>query len=205
MITAVVGAGGKTSLIRQLAAEERAAGRSVLVTTTTHMFIEGDTLCTGDPQPILTRLRETGYAMAGIPQGPKITALPPETYEILCREAHTVLVEADGSRHMALKFPGPGEPVIPENADRILVVCGLHALGQKVTDCCHRPELVTACLGIDPDTPITPRHIGKLMEEGYLKPLRRRYPDKEILLVPRHDGSPGQQAIAADLVKSCQT
>ena len=122
MITAVVGAGGKTSLIRQLAAEERAAGRSVLVTTTTHMFIEGDTLCTGDPQPILTRLRETGYAMAGIPQGPKITALPPETYEILCREAHTVLVEADGSRHMALKFPGPGEPVIPENADRILVV-----------------------------------------------------------------------------------
>ena len=53
MITAVVGAGGKTSLIRQLAAEARAAGRSVLVTTTTHMFIEEDTLCAEYIQSLL--------------------------------------------------------------------------------------------------------------------------------------------------------
>ena len=36
-VVAVVGAGGKTTLVYRLAAEARALGRRVLVTTTTHM------------------------------------------------------------------------------------------------------------------------------------------------------------------------
>ena len=46
MIIAVVGSGGKTSLIRQLAAQYRQEGKTVLITTTTHMYIEADTLLT---------------------------------------------------------------------------------------------------------------------------------------------------------------
>lgn len=44
MITAVVGAGGKTSLIHLLAEAYRAEGKKVFVTTTTHMFAEEETL-----------------------------------------------------------------------------------------------------------------------------------------------------------------
>ena len=51
MIQAVVGSGGKTTLIHRLAEEYRAQGKKVFVTTTTHMRIEADTLLTDDPGP----------------------------------------------------------------------------------------------------------------------------------------------------------
>ncbi len=199
MITAVVGSGGKTSLIKELAAQYRAEGKSVFVTTTTHMFTEENTLCTDDAARIIAQLKETGFAMAGIPEGPKIKSLSQETYEEVCKYADVTLVEADGSKHMPLKYPNASEPVIPENADEILVVCGLHALGQKAKDCCHRLELVKACLGIEDDTVITPVHVQKLVTEAYLKPLQERYPRKKITLVPRHDGSLYQRSIVSML------
>ena len=66
MTIAIVGSGGKTTLLKQLAARYRAEGRRVFVTTTTHMFPEPDTLLTDDADEIIRTLEETGYAMAGI-------------------------------------------------------------------------------------------------------------------------------------------
>jgi xanthine dehydrogenase accessory factor len=40
-------------------------------------------------------------------------------------------------------------------------------------------------------------HIQKLVTEGYLKPLREKYPNKKITVFPRHDGSLYQRAIAS--------
>ena len=75
-------------------------------------------------------------------------------------------------------------PVIPEQVDEILVVCGLQALGQKAKDVCHRLELVKNCLGMEENTVITPSHIQKLVTEGYLRPLRETYPEVKITLSP---------------------
>ena len=199
MIIAVVGSGGKTTLIKKLAARYRREGKTVLVTTTTHMFIEDDTLLTDDADAIIGALQKTGYAMAGIPDGEKIKALSKETFHAVCAHADVVLVEADGSKRLPLKYPNATEPVIPENTDEIIVVCGLNAIGQKAKDVCHRLELVKECLGIENDTLITPEHIRTLVTEGYLRPLRKAHPDKRITLSPRHDGSPEQRAIAAML------
>ena len=199
MIISVVGSGGKTTLIKQLSSRYRSEGKTVLVTTTTHMFIEEDTLLTDDTEKIIGVLQETGYAMAGIPEGEKIKALSRETFDTVCACADVVLVEADGSKRQPLKYPNASEPVIPENTDEILVVCGLNAIGQKAKDVCHRLELVKACLGIEEDTVISAEHVQKLVTEGYLKPLRQKYPDKTILLVPRQDGSPYQKAVASRL------
>lgn len=184
MIIAVVGSGGKTTLIKKLAAKYRSAGKTVLVTTTTHMFIEADTLLTDDADTILRTLRETGYAMAGIPEGEKIKALSPETWEAVCAAADVVLVEADGSKHMPLKYPNATEPVIPENTDEIIVVWGPHGLGKPAREVCHRLELVLDCVGIDGDTPITREHVAVLLEKGYLTPLRQRHPHADITVFP---------------------
>ena len=197
MIIAVVGSGGKTTLIKKLASQYRAEGKTVLVTTSTHMFIEEDTLLTDDAQLIIQALNETGYAMAGIPEGAKIKALSQETFDAVCHYADVVLVEADGSRQLPLKHPGAGEPVIPENTDEIIVVCGLNAIGQKAGDVCHRPELVKNCLGIDDDTIITASHVQKLVTAAYLEPLREAYPNATLTLAPRHDGSLYQRTIAS--------
>ena len=174
MMIAVVGSGGKTSLIKELAAKYRAEGKSVFVTTTTHMFAEEDTLCTDDAASIITCLKQTGYVMAGLAEGEKIKALSKETYHAVCAAADVTLVEADGSKGLPFKYPNDTEPVIPANTDEILVVCGLHSIGQKAKDCCHRLDLVKACLGIEDHTAVTPSHVQKLVTEGYLKPLREK-------------------------------
>lgn len=197
MIIAVVGSGGKTTLIKKMAARYRNEGKTVLVTTTTRMFIEEDTLLTDDAVAILRVLKKTGYVMAGLPDGEKIKPLSKETFDAVCARADVVLVEADGSKCLPLKYPNAAEPVIPENTDEIIVVCGLNAIGQKAKDVCHRLELVKSCLGIDDNTVITPVHIQTLVTDGYLKPLRRAYPDAEIRVSPRHDGSLYKRAIAA--------
>lgn len=197
MIIAVVGSGGKTTLIKKLAARYRREGKTVLVTTTTHMFIEEDTLLTDDADAIIGVLRETGYAMAGLPDGEKIKPLSKETFDAVCACADVVLVEADGSKRLPLKYPNATEPVIPENTDEIIVVCGLNAIGQKAKDVCHRLELVKACLGIADETMITASHVQRLVTEGYLKPLKVSYPNAKITLYPRHDGTPYQRTIAS--------
>lgn len=197
MIKAIVGSGGKTTLLKKLAEQYRSQGKTVFATTTTHMFIEEDTLLTDNADTIIQALKEKGYVMAGIPEGIKFRALSEETYAAVCAHADVVLVEADGSKRMPLKYPNSTEPVIPDNADEIILVCGLNALGQKAKDVCHRLELVQACLGIEDDTIITSSHVRKLVTDGYLKPLREKYPDKKITVAPRHDGTLYQRVIAA--------
>lgn len=197
MIIAVVGSGGKTTLIKKLAARYRGQGKTVLVTATTHMFIEEDTLLTDDAGAILQALKETGYVMAGNPDGEKIKPLSKETFDTVCAGADVVLVEADGSRRLPLKYPNATEPVIPENTDEIIVVCGLNAIGKKAKEVCHRLELVKSCLGIEDHTIIEPVHIQKLVSDGYLEPLRASYPNAKIKVSPRHDGSLYQRAVAA--------
>ena len=197
MIIAVVGSGGKTTLIKKLASRYRSEGKTVLITTTTHMFVEEDTLLTDDADTIIGVLRETGYAMAGIPEGEKIKALSQKTYEKVCSFPDVVLVEADGSKRLPLKYPNASEPVIPENTDEIIVVCGLNAIGQKAKDVCHRLELVKACLGISDETMIAASHVQRLVTEGYLKPLKASYPNARITLYPRHDGTLYQRTIAS--------
>lgn len=196
MIQAIVGAGGKTTLMHRLARQYREQGLKVLLTTTTHMFIEPDTLCTGSAEEIRRALETVGYAMAGVADGEKIGPLPEAVYLEVCQYADMVLVEADGSRQLPVKYPAPHEPVIPVNADEIIIVCGLQALGRPLREAAHRWELAQACLDIDPDAPLTPAHIQRLVRQGYVQPLKRRYPDKAMRIHPTHDGSLYQRALA---------
>lgn len=198
MITAVVGSGGKTTLIHKLANEYRSQNKKVLVITTTHMLIENDTLVTDDPDEIIARLNETGYVMAGTKAtDEKITALSADTYMKICNEADEVLIEADGSKHMPLKFPNETEPVIPTNTDKIIVVTNLCALNHKAVEVVHRLNLATQSLGIGEDTIITPLIIQNLLTRGYMNPLMEKYPDKEIEIKVNNDSNLYERALAS--------
>ena len=106
MVTAVVGAGGKTTLIRELSARYRAQGKRVLVTTSTHMFREPSTLVDAQAAQIAAALQTEGFAMAGSTAAEgKIGPLPPGVYAAACAAADEVLVEADGARGHLVKLP----------------------------------------------------------------------------------------------------
>ncbi|MCI5648492.1 MAG: putative selenium-dependent hydroxylase accessory protein YqeC [Fusicatenibacter sp.] len=197
MIKAVVGSGGKTSLIHRYAEEYLGMGYKVFVTTSTHMMIEEDTLLTDDAEEIIRELEEKHYAMAGIRENEKIRALPQSVYEKVCPHADLVLIEADGSRHMPIKYPAPHEPVIYDNVEEIIIVIGLFALNRRASEVSWRLELVKECLGIENDTRISPVHIQTLLQKGYVKPLREKYPEKEITIEPTHDQTLYQRAISS--------
>lgn len=203
MVIAVVGAGGKTTLIKKLAQKYRADGKKVFVTTSTHMFIEENTLVTDDADVILQELAHKKYVMAGSMDGVKIKALSEETYRKVCEQSDVVLVEADGSKHLPLKFPREDEPVIYDNADEIMVVCGLHGLGKKADEVVHCFDLAQEYMQIEENVIVTPQLVQQLVMKGYVEPLRRLYPDKKISIVPMDDGSLFQRALA-EMIKSEQ-
>ena len=177
MVIAVVGAGGKTTRIHKLAEQYRKLGKKVLVTTTTHMYREDDCILSGNVEEIKDRLTSCGYCMAGMPAPHgKIQSLPKAVYEQVCTCADIVLVEADGSKGMPVKFPADHEPVIPDNVTEIHVVMGLRAIGHPIKEVCHRMEEVLKCLEVTEDTLLTMEHLQKLVEEGYVKPLKKTYP-----------------------------
>jgi xanthine dehydrogenase accessory factor len=149
------------------------------------MLIEEDTLISDDADEIIEKLLKEHYVFAGTQANEqKIKSLSYSTYLKVCEYADVVLIEADGSKRKPLKFPNESEPVIYDNVDKIIVVCGLSSLNHKAKDVCHRLSLVKQCLNIDDETIIMPIHIQKLLNEGYIKPLNKKYPDKDIMIYP---------------------
>ena len=117
---AAVGSGGKTTLLYTLAREARERGLSVLLLPTTHMQLpERDGVLTGRAEDVIEKLKKDGFAVAGVPVGSseikKIGFPGWETYEKAGAFADLVLVEADGSRRLPLKYPNATEPVVPED------------------------------------------------------------------------------------------
>lgn len=129
-VISVTGAGGKTSLIFAWARELAAAGKDVIITTTTHIF---------RPE----RMEEDGIRViaADDPKDPdKLTAPPDDVLEHLKDEADVVLIEADGARRMPLKWPGAHEPVIPDFTDITVCVAGLSGIGKAPSDVIYRAD-----------------------------------------------------------------
>ena len=184
-VIAIVGAGGKTSRIKNLAREYAQQGKRVLVTTTTHMGLEPGMVLSQNLEDIRQQLEKQNVCICGSPvKEGKIASLPKDIYEQACLLADIVLVEADGSKHMPIKFPAAHEPVIPENVNEIQVVMGLHAIGHPFCKVSHRLELVKQCLDVSDTDLVTKEHLEKLYLEGYQKPLQAKYPNVKIGFFP---------------------
>lgn len=149
-VTALIGGGGKTSTMYYLAEELREKG-SVIVCTSTHIL--------RPPQvPYLPRLAEhlkPGEVVStGTIDGMKLSA-PEQPFSELIRSADYVLVEADGSRQLPLKAHAPHEPVIPPEANTVLVVIGVDGLGKPIREAAHRPERYAEICRASVDDPVT--------------------------------------------------
>ena len=166
-VTALIGGGGKTTLMYTLAEELRHRG-TVVVTTSTHIQRP-------EQYPVLTAADDVAAALAEhgavcvaseSPEG-KLCA-PALSFEALAALADFVLVEADGSKRLPLKAHAPHEPVIPVNARRIIYVVGADGFGRPIRQVCHRPERYAALCGAAEDDLVTPALEAKVLHaEGY--------------------------------------
>lgn len=116
-VTAVIGGGGKTSLLYRLASELRERGR-VLVATTTRILPPAHLPVCHDREGTLRALRANGIACAGTPaEGGKLAE--PSFADWMTLADYT-LVEADGSKGLpaqGARAARAGDPAAEQSDD----------------------------------------------------------------------------------------
>lgn len=164
-VTAVIGSGGKTSLLYRLAEELRTCG-TVLLATTTHIIRPPQYPFAETATQLRAALAAEGAACAGsyTPEG-KLTAPAFDGWE---QAADFVLVEADGSKRLPAKAHEAWEPVLPPQRRRTICVLGASAFGQPIRQAAHRPALFAQLAGVPWSAAITPEMAARVIRrEGF--------------------------------------
>ena len=137
-VIAVVGCGGKTSLIGLLANKLRE--KKVLVSTTTKMFPIQGIQCQG----LLNKASG------------KLEALPAEALASLIPQYDITLLEADGSRGLPCKGWLPNEPLVPHYCTHTVGIVTISALGKAATETiAHRLREFLSLTGLKEGETIT--------------------------------------------------
>ena len=169
----LVGGGGKTTVMYELAAAWAACGRKVLVLTSTHILRPADGSFATDVPAVQNLWQQGRYAVIGTPElaTSKLTAPPQDLYEALQLQADVILCEADGSRHLPCKAPAAHEPVLLPDSDIVLAVAGMDALGCSLAQACQRPQPAAELLGCSLDSVIDEQMLAALLlsEQGARK------------------------------------
>jgi probable selenium-dependent hydroxylase accessory protein YqeC len=182
-VIALVGAGGKTSLMYALASEIIGQNETVISTTSTKilppapnqspklLLLEDDPDLRGLPGQ-LARFRHVTIGRTIVPPHGKLDGIPELTIGRCLDVADKVIVEADGAAGRPVKAPEDWEPVIPSFANLVIPVVGLDCVGKPASeDWVFRIERFLALTGLRRGEIIRPDSIAKLLSSdcGALK------------------------------------
>jgi molybdenum cofactor cytidylyltransferase len=220
---ALVGAGGKTTALFQLAGEIAEAhtgssSSSVLVTCSTHLGLDQAQFAVhhvvlheaGEIEAIAESLPSGVILFTGVESGDRrwLGLEPPalaQLSDLAEKFKLPLLIEADGSRMKPLKAPAAHEPVIPPFVDTVVVVAGLSALGQPLAgEWVHRPEIFASLAGISADAQISPEAAARVLThpQGGLKNIP---PDARRLVLLNQADTSALQAIAGSMARDLLT
>ena len=167
-VTAIIGSGGKTTMLYTLAEELSRRGK-VLCCTTTHIRVPTHLPVLTDPgrEELLRAAEMYPCLCAGsAAEEGKLGALS-IPLEALAERWDYVLVEADGARGLPLKAHAPYEPVVPPCAGLTVLVVGCAGLGQPIHEAVHRAELFCRLTGRSPEDIASPEAVAAaLRAEG---------------------------------------
>ena len=163
-LTAIIGGGGKTTLLYALAKECSMDAR-VIVCTTTHIL---PCVLSGGEAEIQAALEENSCVCVGTKSETGKFGAPAISFERLLQLADYVFVEADGSKHLPLKAHAGHEPVVPKEANQTILVLGVSGLGRPIVEAAHRPALYAEKLGVPEDAIVTPELVARLLEREAL-------------------------------------
>lgn len=177
-VVTIVGSGGKTTLLWQLATSF--PGERTLVTTTTKLFREDD-------RPFSRQLTSSDDFDPSAPPGVTLFARPwgevkltgPEPNELTAVLPHFdhSFIEGDGSKERPLKGWGEGEPVIPAETTVTIGVLPITALGLTFNDDnVFRPAAFETLTGLTPGAEVNEETLVKIITspEGLFKHARGR-------------------------------
>jgi len=162
---ALVGSGGKTTLLFQLARE---LVPPVITAATSHLHMDQIKLAdshwkgtrpeelAGLEANLLGVMLVTGPVLDDRTQG--LNRVTIGWLDQICKNhALPLLIEADGSRRHPLKAPADHEPPIPDFVKLVVVVAGMSGIGKPLTGkTVHNPDQFSALSKLAPGERITP-------------------------------------------------
>ena len=179
-VICAVGAGGKKSVLYQLAREH--PGR-VALTATAHTTEFPADLAVQQIVDVDARLqdrvgaadpsRSVAYACPSSKPG-RHAGVTPATIRAIHDAGGfaATYVKADGARMRWIKAPTPDEPILVPGADIVIPVVSARAIGEPLGErVAHRVDHVAAVTGIVPGETLTPEAVGRLLasEQGSLQ------------------------------------
>ena len=225
-ITAIIGSGGKSTLLKTLGLELMRAGGRVLLCTTTHMFPVAGVPWDGSSRRLdavpwkPSTLHAPGCtceACVGLVRGSicQTGVLDPETGKLspaeplggLAQRFDYVLAEADGSKRLPLKAHAAWEPVIPAGTANVIWLVGASGLSKPINEAVHRPELFCERCGCELTDIATPERVAQVlnaeMQEMKLSTARVMLNQVDTLADPtmadRFEAALGRPLIASSL------
>lgn len=203
-IVCAVGAGGKKSVLGQLAREH--PGRTAL-TATVYTTFPADLSVTGIideeallPQRVMAaaRGRSVAYACPSTKNG-RHSGVSPGTIRSIHQQGgfEATLVKADGARMRWIKAPAEREPVLVPGADLVIPVVSARAIGEPLGErVAHRVARVAAAAGLDSGATLTPDAVARLLAsaDGGL----RGVGDARVVPVINMVDDAGREALARD-------
>lgn len=196
-LTAIIGGGGKTTLLRVLANELSAQARVIVATSTKMMMPEW---CPALIDPSLGEVQEAlssspVVCVGSIQEETGKMAQSSLAFPELLSLADYVLVEADGAKMLPLKAHAEYEPVIPECASSVVCVAGVDGVGLPVSEICHRPDRYAELAGISAECQVTPEAVAAVLNAESLH---------DMLLINKVE-DPAQWQLAERIALRCKT
>lgn len=187
-VISLIGAGGKTTCAMEIAHELANQGKRVLLTTSTHMenpfFLGLRGSLNGSPEEICAMAKPGSVTAAGKTQksGGKLSSLDPQVFQEIMETYDAAVIEADGAKRHFFKVPAVHEPVLFPQTTHILILAGMPALYRPLREVCFRLEEAEKILK-QKNPVLTPELAGKLLEEGYVKPIRKQFPGIQMAVI----------------------
>ena len=177
-VVSIIGGGGKTTLLYEMAGFGVKNKQKVLVTTSTHIYRPPKEWHDQSLEAVERKFRTGRAAIIGSAcRNPEKLSMPePELFEAAREKADLTLIEADGAKHLPCKAPAEHEPALLSCSALVIGVTGLSALGQPLGKGCFRAERAAELLGCTMEHHITEEDLARLIasEQGQQKDLKGR-------------------------------
>jgi probable selenium-dependent hydroxylase accessory protein YqeC len=178
LCVALIGGGGKTSLLHRLGTElvEQDKSRSVLLSSLTRMLRN-----IKDEAFTIEQVRELGIRNLMQKSNPlkvlglqvtseKVAGITNESLADLLPNFDACAFECDGARGLPFKAHNQRDPIIPEFASHAIIVVGADVSGTRISDgLVHRPDLFCEKWNTTPETVMDASFVAEVVtsQNGY--------------------------------------
>lgn len=208
-IISIVGGGGKTTLMNDLAEELSGMGKRVIMTTSTHIAYprEYQTVLIDHVSDLNSVKWNNGIlVVAGSvvqEDVKKLKGLEPSEIHKLIDFCDVLLIEADGAKRLPFKIPADHEPVIIPETDAVIGCVGLDCVGQTWKEACFRWELAVEWLGISGEDSITSKQVAEILHSDW--GTRKTVKSRPYRLVLNKADNQERLAVAREIIETLKT